>query len=582
VLALLKKLLDRPRYTKSKKKPRICILVDAPGWAYDNVAQQIRKQLADEFNITIEYRTRKPKLDPVKYDLLHVCFWGEEYYKQFGFAQECIIKEISSHRWQYDAPYGPITVDEFGERYLTDCDTAICTSARLLKLISSIKDRAYFTPNGVDIARFNRSRKQRAGLLRYGWAGNAADSIKGYHDIVEPACTGRTLLSAKGQWSYWQMPHFYNDVDIFIVASRHEGGPLPLLEAMAAGCFPVCTDVGIVPELIEHMKNGFIVRDATVDAFREAFEWCEANIARVMAGGRANAEFVALERNWPVCAQYYARAYKATLLRVQPPKFRNDDVSWDTSLEDLKRLSAVFHKYGLTQVHGICLYGCTNANYRLGEVATEYEGYDTISRLSNSEIRQLSTGKEIRTREDLIGWLNDCQDEVALHGLYHTDYSVMSLDEQESDIAEGLDLMRHLFPNKRVKFFIAPFNRTNKDTYVAAARKGLELLAAEGVQLEADLDHLELEPSKWYRYHHHRFYPESRFDFYKLSIEKLEAALDTCFSSKPRSFGLLESSRRSSVGRRVLEDKLRASGLFDSAQGLRSRLAAAMKSRRGH
>src|SRR5262249_15680055 len=163
------------------------------------------------------------------------------------------------------------------------------------------------------------------------------DSIKGYHDIVERACRGRTLVSAKGQLKHWQMPNFYSHVDIFIVASRHEGSPLPLLEARAAGCFPVCTDVGIVPELIDHMKNGFMVWEAAGEGFRHRFEWCEANIDRVIAGGKANAEFVAPERNWPVCAQYYAKAYKATLLRVRPPKFRNDDVSWDTSLKDLRR-----------------------------------------------------------------------------------------------------------------------------------------------------------------------------------------------------------------------------------------------------
>jgi len=136
----------------------------------------------------------------------------------------------------------------------------------------------------------------------------------------------------------------------------------------------------------------------------------------------------------------------------------------------------------------------------------------------------------IENRPDLIAYLNASADDVALHGLYHTDYSQMSADEQERDIGEGLATLRRLFPNKPIRYFIAPFNRTNADTFAAAARHGLTVLAEDGVHLEQQLDRLQLEPGKWYRYHHHRFYPESRFRYYTLSIDRLEAALGKALS----------------------------------------------------
>jgi hypothetical protein len=207
------------------------------------------------------------------------------------------------------------------------------------------------------------------------------------------------------------------------------------------------------------------------------------------------------------------------------PFFRNDDVSWDTDLREFQLFCAVFHKYRQTQIHGITLRGCTAAVHVYDGREAEYEGFDTVANLDNATIRQLSEGKNIEDRLDLINWLNASPDDVALHGLYHTHYSTMSADEQEKDIAEGLALMRKLFPTKQIKFFIAPFNQTNDATYKSATEHGLTLVAAEGVHLEAELDRLVVKPKQWYRYHHHRFYSSSRFDKFQLSIEKLDFAL---------------------------------------------------------
>jgi hypothetical protein len=35
--------------------------------------------------------------------------------------------------------------------------------------------------------------------------------------------------------------------------------------------------------------------------------------------------------------------------------------------------------------------------------------------------------------------------------------------------------------------------------------------AHRGVDLEQELNDFVIRPKQWYRYHHHRFYPESRF-----------------------------------------------------------------------
>lgn len=106
------------------RKPRIAVLADKPNWAYDHSMRQLKRALARDFRIDIAYRRDRRRIDPKRYDLLHVCFWGEEAHKSFGFPPERILKEVSSHRWQHASDWGLLTADAFAARWLSDCGTA--------------------------------------------------------------------------------------------------------------------------------------------------------------------------------------------------------------------------------------------------------------------------------------------------------------------------------------------------------------------------------------------------------------------------------------------------------------------------
>lgn len=516
---------ERFRSVIFRHKPRILMLVDRPGWAYDTSARQIIKELSGLFSFDLKYVSKSPELDPTRYDLVYVFFWGEIYYRKFGFEAQRIMKGVSSHRWEDDPLYGPCTPTEFVSRYLYDCAAILCTSRRLLEKVGGGLTRAYHTPNGFSERAF-RTTRVRSGPLTVGWAGNIDDSVKGYRDILEPACAGRfQLRTAPGSFPHKRMSGFYNQVDVLAVCSRHEGEPLTLIEAMAAGCFPVCTDVGIVPEVIQHKVNGYIVAERTPDAFAEAFAWCTDNLEEIRHAGRSNSSLMLHNRCWKSCAPIFAQVFAEVYKDLSMPRFRNDDVSWDTSLDEFTAFCGIFQRCGLTQLHGITLRGCTNTVYTWGDTPVEYEGHDTVAALDNTTIRALSEGKCFEERVDLIDYLNSLPDEIALHGLYHTDYSQMSLDEQREELREGLRRLKELFPEKKIRHFIAPFNRTSKSTYTACQELGLSVLAAEGGHLEAELPRLVLRPGSWYRYHHHRFYAVSTFHYYDLSLPLLDAAL---------------------------------------------------------
>lgn len=54
---------------------------------------------------------------------------------------------------------------------------------------------------------------------------------------------------------------FFSRAGIFLSLSNLEGGPVPLIEAIAMGCVPVVTRTGFAPDLIQHNINGFLLKN---------------------------------------------------------------------------------------------------------------------------------------------------------------------------------------------------------------------------------------------------------------------------------------------------------------------------------
>jgi glycosyltransferase involved in cell wall biosynthesis len=61
------------------------------------------------------------------------------------------------------------------------------------------------------------------------------------------------------------VPQWMRMLDIYVLPSRSEGFPNTVLEAMGCGCAVVASNVGGVPELIEHGRNGLLSAPADAD-----------------------------------------------------------------------------------------------------------------------------------------------------------------------------------------------------------------------------------------------------------------------------------------------------------------------------
>ncbi len=105
----------------------------------------------------------------------------------------------------------------------------------------------------------------------------------------------------------------YLEQDVFVLPTRHEGFPVALLEAMAAGLVPIVSDIDSgVPEAVESTAVGFrpAIGDlaafaeglAALDADRDRLEAMSANARRVVASRfdvrERVADYQRLYRRW--------------------------------------------------------------------------------------------------------------------------------------------------------------------------------------------------------------------------------------------------------------------------------------------
>jgi glycosyltransferase involved in cell wall biosynthesis len=91
----------------------------------------------------------------------------------------------------------------------------------------------------------------------------------------------------------------YHALDAYVVASRPEGGPKGVLEAMAAGVALVTTRVGQAQEIVEDGENGLLAdvddAEALADAVLRVHR--DAGLRESLASvGRATAERFSHER----------------------------------------------------------------------------------------------------------------------------------------------------------------------------------------------------------------------------------------------------------------------------------------------
>ena len=109
--------------------------------------------------------------------------------------------------------------------------------------------------------------------------------------------------------SYNNYPKLYQQMDLFLITSRAEGGPASLPEALATGIPVISTPCGFVPDMIRNGENGYIVDYDDAESIVKYINYFIQNPDLLNEMGKRAVKTKNL-KPWPEIIQEYIKAYE--------------------------------------------------------------------------------------------------------------------------------------------------------------------------------------------------------------------------------------------------------------------------------
>jgi len=264
-------------------RPRVLIVVDRIGWAYDVIANNIIRLLKHKYKFDKKTPSQLSETKHENHDLVLSMGW-----KYTDPKNNVILKPIDNI--PIDKHVGVIhsirTINDCrsvasATKYIarTYCATGIINRTLYSRFHNDINNLV-LTENGVDTMVFNPMNiNNKNPRIVLGWSGRGRQSaFRGLDLIAEAACICDStiefkMLDADREPVYHGlMPDFYNSLDCYINASESEGCSLTILEAAACGIPIIATKVGAAEDIIQDGITGFLInRDvpSIVSAFKK-------------------------------------------------------------------------------------------------------------------------------------------------------------------------------------------------------------------------------------------------------------------------------------------------------------------------
>jgi hypothetical protein len=325
----------------------ILVLTDKRGWALDHVFQAVRPILESKFRVKyltvreISMEGRVGRLSRFLPQALRFSLQREfflSYNSSFAFYSALLdhlhpaVRDTAAcgvHcHYEFTDNSSPEamlrTIDSPRRSFLESLgnERLIATPSRLLvSILTNCGLRVRHVPNAIDPALFFPEPVRRnSGPLRVGWCQSATN-----HGFKRRIVEIRRICAELPEVELVEVSQdnpiqdrnelrtWYNSLDCYVCFSICEGGPMPVLEAMACGVPCVSTPVGHVPEVIEHNLSGWIVNSEA--ELRSTLQLLADNRGLLLTAGRRAREAMLGLRAPEVVGRYWIEFFDEMLTR---------------------------------------------------------------------------------------------------------------------------------------------------------------------------------------------------------------------------------------------------------------------------
>ncbi len=211
-------------------------------------------------------------------------------------------------------------------------------SGRPVQIIPNGLDTGVFKPAEKNTARSVFNFPEDKKIILFGAAGGTSDKRKGFRYLFE--AINRLKEIASGQKDYMllifgaghskgnerfpfetvfagalsdevSMSVLYSCADVFVLPSLGDNLPNTIMESMACGTPVAAFDVGGVPDMVEHMKNGFLAKYMDSEDLAQGIKWVLEDERRRQALGEAAREKALEDYSMDVLAKSYLTLYES-------------------------------------------------------------------------------------------------------------------------------------------------------------------------------------------------------------------------------------------------------------------------------
>jgi glycosyltransferase involved in cell wall biosynthesis len=165
-------------------------------------------------------------------------------------------------------------------------------------------DHERFSPMDHDVVRSILGLPKDKKLILFGAVFATGDSRKGYHLLVETLTKLETMVNpdeyalvvfgaSGGKESFSMKTHYlgnlhdeismalvYAAADVFLAPSLEDNLPNTVLESLSCGTPVVAFNIGGMPDMVIHEKNGYLARGFDTDQLAQGLRWVLEDAAR--------------------------------------------------------------------------------------------------------------------------------------------------------------------------------------------------------------------------------------------------------------------------------------------------------------